>query len=180
MSTTDLPSATTPCPAAPGAVNAAPRLPDEQARAWLGFLAVHADITRALDAGLGAEFGLSLSALEVLARLAWAPDGRLRMTDLALGALLSQSRVSRLVDQLAERGLIVRSTCPSDSRGVFAHITDPGRELIGRALEWHWAQVRTRFFATLSPDQVRELGDIWGGILGRPIGLEDATTCPNA
>src|ERR1700681_4808206 len=117
---------------------AAPRLPEEQAAAWGGFLAGHAELTRALDAGLASEFGLSLSALEVLARLAWVDDGQLRMTDLAQGALLSQSRVSRLVDQLEARGLVERSSCPSDSRSVYATITEQGRTLTNRALGQHF------------------------------------------
>jgi DNA-binding MarR family transcriptional regulator len=157
------------CPASEG-VNAAPRLPDDQAAAWVGFLAAHSEITRALDAGLSAEFNLSLSALEVLARTAWASEGRMRISDLAEAALLSQSRVSRIVDQLEQRGLAERTSCPSDSRGVFADITEAGRELTGRALEWHWTQVRERFFASLSDRQVAELGKIWQQMLGRAPG----------
>jgi DNA-binding MarR family transcriptional regulator len=149
-------------------INAAPRLPDEKAKAWVGFLATHAQLTRCLDVGLGAEFGLSLSALEVLSRIAWQEQGQLRMSDLAHGALLSQSRVSRLVDELTARGLVERTSCPNDSRGVYAHITTPGRELVGRALEWHWEQVNERFFGSLTDEQIRELGAIWGEMLDRP------------
>ena len=160
-------------------VNAAPRLPAEQAAAWVGFLAAHTEITRALDAGLNAQFGLSLSALEVMARIAWESDGRLRMSDLAQGALLSQSRVSRIVDQLETRGLAERFACPSDSRVVFAGLTEAGRELIGRALEFHWLQVQERFFAALSTDQVLALGTIWKGVLGGNS-LQPAASIPTA
>jgi DNA-binding MarR family transcriptional regulator len=172
-------SSATPSPATPEAghggavpscsevVPGAPRLPDVQERAWMGFLATHSELTRGLEAGLAERFGLSLSALEVLARVAWHPDGRLRMNDLACGALLSQSRVSRLVDQLAGRGLIERSACPSDSRGVYAHITDAGRELAGRALEFHFQEVRSRFVEPLEEEQLRLLGEVWEQLLGR-------------
>jgi DNA-binding MarR family transcriptional regulator len=172
-------SPATPSPATPEAghggvlpscsevVPGAPRLPDAQERAWMGFLAVHSEITRELEANLAERFGLSLSALEVLARVAWNPDGRLRMNDLACGALLSQSRVSRLVDQLAARGLIERAACPSDSRGVYAHITDAGRELAGRALEFHFQEVRRLFVAPLEPEQLQMLGKVWERLLGR-------------
>jgi DNA-binding MarR family transcriptional regulator len=156
----------------------APPLPDARSRAWVGFLAAHAEITRALDAELASHFDLSLSALEVLARVAWEAEGRLRMSDLAERAMLSQSRVSRIVDQLEARRLVERVTCPSDSRGVYAAITDAGRALTEEALRWHWAQVHDRFFAPLSDEQVDELGAIWQAILGRPLEPSDTTTCP--
>src|SRR5689334_2695628 len=91
--------------------------PSRQA-AWLGLLQAHAALTRALDQGLSARHGLTLSSYEVLARLAHAPDGYLRMTDLAQQTQLSLSRVSRVVDHLQERGLVERKACPGDSRAV--------------------------------------------------------------
>jgi DNA-binding MarR family transcriptional regulator len=154
---------------APACVNAVPRLPPGQAEAWVGFLAAHAQVTRRLDAELNARFDLSLSALEVLARLAWADHGRLRMSTVAETALLSQSRVSRLVDSLEERGLVERASCPSDSRGVYASISDAGRELVGRALEWHWEHVNELFFSSLSAAQVSQLGAAWRAILGHSV-----------
>jgi DNA-binding MarR family transcriptional regulator len=144
------------------------RLPGEQEAAWVGFLVAHVEIMRGLDAGLAESFGLSVSALEVLARIVGQDDGRMRMSELAQGALLSPSRVSRLVDQLQSRGLVRRTSCPSDSRGVFAEITPEGRALSARALEWHWQEVRERFFSRLDEHQVAELGAIWQAILGGP------------
>lgn len=149
-----------------------PRLPAQEQAAWVGFLAAHSEILRVLDAGLVSEFGLSLSALEVLARIARAGEGGLRMSELAQSALLSPSRVSRLVDLLQERHLVERSTCPSDSRGVFALITPDGHKLTNRALLWHWGQVRERFFEQLSEQQIKELGTIWESVLGRSISSE--------
>jgi DNA-binding MarR family transcriptional regulator len=178
MSITDAKNTDAPAHPAEVCLEAAPRLPDDKARAWVGFLAAHAELTRALDMGLSARFGLSLSALEVLARVVWEPEGRLRMSDLAEGALLSQSRVSRIVDSLEARGLLQRTSCPSDSRGVFARITEAGRELIAQALEWHWSEVEERFFSNLSGAQVGELGAIWDSVRGHPLGGEEASSCP--
>ena len=47
-------------------------LTPEREAAWLGILQAHADVTRALDAALAQRHGLSLSAYEVLSRLARA------------------------------------------------------------------------------------------------------------
>ena len=51
--------------------------------------------------------------------------------------------------------LVERISCPSDSRGVYAAITDAGRSLTDEALQWHWARVNERFFASLSDEQAK-------------------------
>lgn len=152
-----------------GCVDAAPEMAHEQGEAWLGFLAAHSQLTRALDQGLTREFALSRSALEVLARIVHEPAGRERISNLADSALLSQSRVSRIVDQLEQRGLVERHACGDDSRGVWACITPPGRELTSRALEWHLAEVESRFFGVLTERQVKQLAAIWNRVLGGSV-----------
>ncbi|HEY1457986.1 MAG TPA: MarR family transcriptional regulator [Solirubrobacteraceae bacterium] len=152
-------------------VNAMPDLSVQQAAAWTGFMSTHAEIVRELDEGLAAHFGLSLSALDVLARVASAPEGGVRMSDLGQRALLSQTRISRVVGELQGRGLLERTSCPSDSRGVFAQITDAGGELTRQALQWRSDQIRERFFTSLDERQVAELATIWRAIgAGAEIG----------
>src|SRR3954453_8060986 len=82
--------------------------PPEREAAWFGLLAAHAELTRGLDACLSSKHGLSLSAYEVLSRLAHADDGHLRMSALANCTQLSLSRVSRVIDMLEQRGLVER------------------------------------------------------------------------
>ena len=128
--------------------------------AWLGLLQAHAELTRSLDAELQAEHGCSLSAYEMLSRLALCPDGYMRMSDLASATGLSLSRVSRLVDQLEERGLVCRRSCEGDSRIVYAAIQDAGRDLVRRAQETFFAVVDERFFGRLSCAEVAQLGSL--------------------
>ena len=100
--------------------------------AWVGFLRVHAALVRELDSELEAAHGLPLTQYEVLLYLDAAPDRRLRMTELARSVLLSQSGVTRLVDRLEARGLVVREPCPEDRRGLLARITDDGSQAARR------------------------------------------------
>src|ERR1700749_411806 len=81
------------------------------ADAWIGLLETHKQLTRALDAELESPSGLSLSGLELLARLAAAPARCLRLSGLATQAGLSLSRVSRIAVMLEGRGLIERVPC---------------------------------------------------------------------
>ena len=94
--------------------------PPPREAAWFGLLSAHAELTRGLDACLSAKHGLSLSAYEVLSRLAHAEDGHLRMSELAGLSQLSLSRVSRVIDALESRGLAERKSCATDSRVVHA------------------------------------------------------------
>jgi DNA-binding MarR family transcriptional regulator len=138
--------------------------PDREA-AWFGLLSAHAELTRGLDACLSARHGLSLSAYEVLSRLAHAGDGHLRMSELAGRSQLSLSRVSRVIDTLSDRGLAARESCPTDSRVVHATITKAGQELLAEAQDTFFTTVEERFLGRLSCDEVNLLGDIFGRLV---------------
>jgi DNA-binding MarR family transcriptional regulator len=129
--------------------------------AWRGLLRVHASITKALDAELAREHALPLSSYEVLLFLADAPGGRLRMSDLADGVLLSRSGLTRLVDRMERDGLLRRERCEDDARGYHAAITDKGRALFQAARSTHLDGVRERFLSRLSPDELRTLAELW-------------------
>jgi DNA-binding MarR family transcriptional regulator len=124
--------------------------------AWLAFLRTHADLTRALDVALH-EHGLTLSAYEVLSRLARAGDGYMRMSELAETCGLSPSRVSRVIDELERRGLAARAPCPGDSRVVHAVITEKGRQHFARAQEAFFAVMEERFLTRLDCTEVGQL-----------------------
>jgi DNA-binding MarR family transcriptional regulator len=139
-----------------------PRWSRTYSDAWIGLLATHRRLTRELDAELEAAHGLSLSGLELLARLASAPERRLRLSVLAAECGLSLSRVSRIVDALEDRGLIERRPCPSDARAINAQLTAPGLELARSAQATHLAAVRGRFFDKLSAREVTTLAAVFG------------------
>ena len=62
----------------------------------------------------------------MLERLADQAELGCRMHDLA-GCHLSQSALSRVVGRLENDGLVKRSMCANDRRGIFANLTDEGR-----------------------------------------------------
>lgn len=129
--------------------------------AWIGLLETHKRLTRALDAELEAEYGLTLSGLECLGRLA-AADGRaMRLSALAQAAGLSLSRVSRIVDVLESRGLVKRRSCDSDARAVEGHLTDDGLALVRQAQASHFGAVQQRFFEQLSPAEIETLAAVF-------------------
>jgi DNA-binding MarR family transcriptional regulator len=136
--------------------------PDPHARAWIGLLETHKQLTRMLDAELEARYGLGLSALELLARLAAAEGRCLRLSALAVEAGLSLSRVSRIAGTLEARGLLERKPCADDARAVEAHLTPAGLALMRAGQETHFASVQRHFFDRLAPDELEVLAEVFG------------------
>ena len=133
--------------------------------AWRGLLRVHAALVRELDAELDAAHDLPLSSYDVLIYLQAAPGKRLRMAELADSVLLSRSGVTRLVDRLEREGLIVRDTCSSDGRGLYAVLTDEGEAMLARARPTHLAGVRERFLERFSEEELELLATYWERVI---------------
>lgn len=139
--------------------------------AWRGLLRVHAALVKALDSELEAAHGLPLSSYEVLISLRTAPEGRLRMAELADRTLLSRSGMTRLVDRLEREGLLVRQQCSADARGCFAALTEAGEAVLERARPTHLAGVRERFLRHFPRDELARLAECWERVLPGASGL---------
>lgn len=117
---------------------------------WIGLLQAQNLVLDAVQGALMTEQELPVSWYEVLARLQRAPDGRMRMQDLARQVLLSKSGLTRLCDRIEEAGLIQRASCPSDRRGTFAEITPAGGERFERAAPVVWRALEESLGAHLT------------------------------
>src|SRR6202795_3758852 len=115
----------------------APKLKPAEMRAWRAFLDAQASLLRRLGADLVKEEDIALAEYDVLVQLSFAPDGRLRMTELSDRVRLSPSGLTRLVDRLVRRGLVKRGRCASDRRGSFAILAPAGKALWGPAPRVH-------------------------------------------
>ena len=142
-------------------------LDEDEMRAWHSFLAAGALIDRLVDAQLKEAVGLSHPQYEILVRLAEAPEGELRMTELAGTLLTSKSGLTYQVTQLEKAGLVERRSCPSDVRGVLAVLTEAGRRLLERAAPGHVTLVRELLIDVLTPDQLATLADALGEVSRR-------------
>jgi DNA-binding MarR family transcriptional regulator len=135
-------------------------LADAEMRAWLALLRSHAAITRRLDGELIGRHGLTLNDYDVLVQLAFAPERRLRMSELADRILLTRSGMTRRADRLERQGLVQRTTCPDDARGAYLELTDPGADLLAAARSTHLAGVREMFTSRLDDRDLEELARI--------------------
>jgi DNA-binding MarR family transcriptional regulator len=107
--------------------------PADPVEAWRALNAAHATVHAALECELKKEHDLSTIEFEVLERLGCCPDGKVRMSELAETVHATQSTVSRVVARLEDEGLACRAMCSDDRRGIFASLTDAGRERVDAA-----------------------------------------------
>jgi len=107
--------------------------PADPVEAWRALNAAHAAVHAALENELKKEHDLSTIEFEVLERLGCCSEGKVRMSELADVVHATQSTVSRVVARLEDEGLACRAMCADDRRGIFASLTDAGREKVAEA-----------------------------------------------
>jgi DNA-binding MarR family transcriptional regulator len=134
-------------------------LDDTEQAVWRQYLSVMRLLPDLLNTTLVRNHDLTLIDYEVLARLSEAPQHRMRMTELAEGALLSKSRLSHQISRMERDGLVRREPCETDGRGFFAVLTDAGWHKLLGAVPTHVADVRENFVDPLSREQLLALGD---------------------
>ncbi len=131
-------------------------VPPAQLAAWRAFLEAHALTVETLTRELRDAEDLPLTWYDVLVQLHEAPEGRLRMQELADAVLLSKSGVTRLVDRMEQAGLVARARCTDDRRGTFAALTPAGRQRLRETAPTHLRGV-AEHFAALFDDEEAEL-----------------------
>ncbi|WP_433734213.1 MarR family winged helix-turn-helix transcriptional regulator [Nocardia sp. CA-129566] len=141
-------------------------LNEREMRTWQGFLAAGALVGRQVEQHLKQE-GLSHTQYEVLVRLAAAPDGQLRMTELADALYTSKSGLNYQVTQLEKFGLVRREACPTDIRGVTAVLTTEGRHRLEQIAPGHVETVRRVLIDVLSPQQQEAIATGLGEVVRR-------------
>jgi DNA-binding MarR family transcriptional regulator len=133
----------------------------------------HAAVTRAMNAQLVAEHGLTINDYEALLQLARADERRMRRVDLAERLLLTASGVTRLLDGLEQAGYVDRDSCASDRRVTYAVLTDAGLAKLRETSKSHVAEIRSFFETRFSEEELDQLV----GLLDRlPLGPEPLDT----
>lgn len=130
-------------------------------RVWRNFLSVSVQMTEQLDQELQKNSQISLTDFEILLVLSEAPDSRLRMSELARQVLVSRSRLTYRVDRLTQVGYVTREECEDDRRGLWAIITNAGRQALDRAGADHHRDIRNLFFDGLTADELDLLESVF-------------------
>jgi DNA-binding MarR family transcriptional regulator len=135
-----------------------------QLAAYFGLIEVSSLLRHAVEQQLKEAGDLSYVQFQLLATLGDAPDGSLRMTDLADGVVYSRSGLTYQAQVLEKRGLVTRSASPDDERSVAVALTAEGRDVLGRVFPGHIAILEDLLFARLSAGDIDALADILGRV----------------
>jgi DNA-binding MarR family transcriptional regulator len=129
--------------------------------AWGGLLGMYGRLQRLIEADLQDHSQLSHVEFEVLLRLTWANNHRLRIQDLAAQSVLTRSGVSRMVERLERAGLVTREGATEDRRGAYAVLTEVGTERFGTALQAHITFMRHNFLELFSDAELAQMAEFW-------------------
>jgi DNA-binding MarR family transcriptional regulator len=135
-------------------------LTSEELQAWLALTGVLFRLPPALDAQLRRDAGIGHFEYQVMAMLSQSPARTLRMSQLAVLAEGSLSRLSHVVSRLEKRGWVCRSPDPGDGRYTLAMLTSDGWDKIVATAPGHVEAVRRYVLDPLTKTQARQLGEL--------------------
>lgn len=153
-------------------------LDDTEMAAWRGLIGVHADVLAELENDLVDDHGITAGDYGVLVTLSEAPEGQLRMCDLAGHLHLSPSGLTRRLDGLVKAGLVAREPSVDDRRVILAVLTGEGRTRLDAAAPDHVAGVRRAFLDHLDPVQVGALAEAFAAVLHGRAARDDTAASP--
>ncbi|HEY4456862.1 MAG TPA: MarR family transcriptional regulator [Pseudonocardiaceae bacterium] len=114
---------------------------NELVHSWRELLERYHATSCALDRTLRDRHDLGFSEFEVLEQLVEVPatcdSPARRMQELGDRVQLSQSALSRVVARLERDGLVQRTMCADDRRGIYVMLTDAGRAKHTEAVGTH-------------------------------------------
>ncbi|TDE10921.1 MarR family winged helix-turn-helix transcriptional regulator [Jiangella asiatica] len=137
---------------------------DEQ-RIWRTYLQANQLLRDALDRQLQRDAGMPHGYYIILAMLSEAPGRSMTMSQLARTVSSSPSRLSHAVAKLERAGWVRRRRHETDGRATIATLTDDGFDVLAEAAPGHVEEVRSVLFDPLTPEQVRQLGEIFTAVL---------------
>ncbi|WP_243704873.1 MarR family winged helix-turn-helix transcriptional regulator [Micromonospora sp. KC723] len=135
-------------------------LTDDEQRTWRAFGRTMRLLTDRLERDLQTAAGMPPTYYELLVLLSEAPERSMRMSELAHWTNSKPSRISHAVNKLEQSGWVRREHYEGDRRGWLATLTDEGLAALKAAAPRHVKSVRAHLIDLLTPEQIRQLGDI--------------------
>lgn len=135
-------------------------LTESQMRAWRAFLGASTLVSARLNHELDEAAAISMYEYEILVRLFESEAGRVRMSQLADQVSYSRSRLTHTVGRLERAGYVLRSSCPNDRRGVYAHLTKAGYEFLAQTAPIHLDGVRRHLINRFTPSELATLTEL--------------------
>ena len=128
----------------------------ERLRAWRLYLESAMALIDLLDTELEQAAGIPLRWYDVLVQVEESPEG-IPMNELAERILYSKSGFTRVVDRMANAGLVRRVRPDHDRRSILVVLTDKGTETMEHARRHHRDGIERHFSHHLTDADVKAL-----------------------
>ena len=137
------------------------KLDDQHLNAWRRFITAHAKLIDSINREMLEADVIPLHWYDVLIELYEASERRLRLSELARKVVLSKSGLTRLVNKLAEAGLLARQSSPEDGRGAYAVLTDAGLAAMRQAWPVYAQGIQSYFAQYLSVEEAESVAALF-------------------
>lgn len=134
---------------------------DIEQSAWGGLLETYWRLNQLIEADLQTNHNISHVEFEVLLRLEFAPNHRMRIQDLASQSILTRSGMSRAIERLEKAGFVKRAGACEDRRGFYAVLTEEGKSRFEGASKKHVELVRQKFLSHFTEKELKTMGGYW-------------------
>jgi len=132
---------------------------DPKGHAWAVLLTAHATLVEKIEEALAEADLPPLAWYDVLWELEKAPEGKLRMHELARRVVLTRSNLTRLADRLESAKLIERADTPHDRRGYDCVITRAGLAMRKKMWPVYKTEIERLFSRHINAEEARTMGD---------------------
>lgn len=129
--------------------------------AWGGFLGTYARMNRMIEEDLQSHSNITHVEFEILLRLSWSENKKMRIQDIAAQSVLTRSGVSRVVERLEKAGLVTREEASEDRRGAYAVLTEEGAIRFQTAIQKHVEFVRKNFLSLFGEEELNQMAGFW-------------------
>lgn len=126
---------------------------EHRVEAWRALLLAHNAAVRAIESDVQRNGRIPLTWYDVLLELRGAGEQGLRMQEVAERVVLSRTRVSRLVDEMARSGLVRKQPDPADKRVTWAVINDEGRAALRETAPVYMRGIQEHFARYLTDEE---------------------------
>ena len=140
--------------------------------AWRTFLRAYKNTIDRISLDMSEAGVPTLVEYSVLHWLMRAEGNRLRQVDLSTGVLVSKSRVTRLMNDMVEKGYVTREKATDDRRVTFALLTATGRAEFERASSVFAASFDRHFAENIAPADRENLTRILSQLTAVPLGSD--------
>ncbi len=102
---------------------------------------------------------------DVLFTLDEQSSGKLRISDIGSEVNLSKSNITRLIDRMEKKELVVREPCEEDGRGAYAKITKGGKAMKRKMWKVYEGSINTYFSEHIKETDKKALVRIFGKLV---------------